>query len=273
METIRKPAVAGMFYPSSPTVLSNTIDELLNNNFTKEQFSGITGIVAPHAGYVYSGGTAAYAYNTVKDKIIDTVIILSPSHREYFNGLSIYSGDSYSTPLGTVKINKDIREILTQKSKIIYSSVEGHRNEHAVEVQIPFLQTIYNDFTIVPIVLGDQNRKYMFELAERLAEVITDTTLIVASSDLSHFYNKNKAELLDKIVEDKITKFDYNGLQNDLDKGYCEACGGGTIVTLLKLSELINKKKSQVLKRTTSGDITGDYSEVVGYLSAVVFQE
>ena len=272
METIRKPAVAGMFYPASPKVLSSTIDELLNNNSTNTQFTNVTGIVVPHAGYVYSGGTAAYAYNAVKDKNTNTVIILSPSHREYFNGISIYSGDAYSTPLGTVKVNKELRDTLTQKSKIIHSAVEGHRNEHALEVQIPFLQTIYKDFTILPVILGDQRRNYMIELAERLAEIINNNTLVVASSDLSHFYNKDKADLLDKIVENKINKFDYEGLQNDLDHGYCEACGGGAIVTLLKLSEIINRKKSKVLARTTSGDITGDYSEVVGYLSAVVYE-
>jgi len=130
---------------------------------------------------------------------------------------------------------------------------------------------LFKDFSIVPIVMGDQNILFVNELAEKLAELITNETLIVASSDLSHFYNKLKANQLDSVVERHIKNFDYNGLQRDLETKKCEACGGGAIVAMMKASDLVKKKKSIILSRSDSGDVSGDNSEVVGYLSAAVY--
>ncbi len=271
MDFVRKPAVAGMFYPASPSVLESTVLDLLGKNNKSEIFNNIVGIVAPHAGYIYSGGTAAYAYNCVKELDIETVIILSPSHREYFDGVCIFNGEGYATPLGTVFVNKEVKQKLSLNSKIIFEGIQGHRNEHAIEVHIPFLQTIFSNFTIVPIVIGNQSTQNIFELANKLTEVYNEKTLIVASSDLSHFYNKNEANKLDGIIEDKINNFDYLGLQTALNQSKCEACGGGAIVALMKTADLLNHKKAKVLARTDSGDITGDNGEVVGYLSAVVY--
>ncbi|NMB80298.1 MAG: AmmeMemoRadiSam system protein B, partial [Ignavibacteria bacterium] len=152
----------------------------------------------------------------------------------------------------------------------IFRGIQGHRAEHAVEVQIPFLQVMLKDFSIVPIVLGDQNRNFVYELADKIAAVIDDKTLIVASSDLSHFYSRSMADKLDSVVEKNIANNDYEKLQSDLETGRCEACGGGAIVAMMRAANLVNKNKSKVLARTNSGDVTGDYTEVVGYLSAVM---
>ncbi|NJD22872.1 MAG: AmmeMemoRadiSam system protein B [Melioribacter sp.] len=271
MKNVREPAVAGMFYPASSVKLKEDIQHLLDTYKPQEKFKNVVGIVSPHAGYAYSGKTAAFAYNAVKGKNYKTIIVISPSHREYFAGISIYNGDAYKTPLGEVPINKKMRYELILDSKIIFNGISGHRAEHAVEVQIPFMQMTMNDFSIVPIVMGDQNRMCINELSQRLASVMNDETLIVASSDLSHFYSKEQADKRDSIVEKRIAEFDYENLQNDLEVGKCEACGGGTIVTMMKTAALFNKKKSKVLSRTDSGDVTGDNSEVVGYLSAVVY--
>ncbi|MCX7797654.1 MAG: AmmeMemoRadiSam system protein B [Melioribacter sp.] len=271
MKQVREPAVAGMFYPSSPSKLMEEIQLLLDTAKLSDQIENIVGIVSPHAGYIYSGKTAAYAYNTIKDKNYKTVIIISPSHREYFAGISIYNGDAYKTPLGEVEIDKYLSSELTKGSKFIFEGIQGHRGEHAVEVQIPFLQVVLSDFKIVPIVMGDQNRVFINELADRLSKTIDKNTLIVASSDLSHYYSKKTANELDSIVEVHIKNFDYEGLLRDLENQRCEACGGGAIVTLMKSAALINKNKSRVLHRSDSGDVSGDYSEVVGYLSAVIY--
>lgn len=271
MKQVREPSVAGMFYPSSPSKLKEEIQLLLDTTKLSEQIENIVGIVSPHAGYIYSGRTAAFAYNAIKDKNYKTVIIISPSHREYFAGISIYNGDAYKTPLGEVSVDKNISTELARGSKIIFEGIQGHRAEHAVEVQIPFLQMVLNDFKIVPIVMGDQNRVFVYELADKLSKVIDENTLIVASSDLSHYYSKRTANELDSIVEKHINNFDYEGLQRDLENRRCEACGGGTIVTLMKTADLVNKKKSKVLHRSDSGDVSGDNSEVVGYLSAAFY--
>mgnify|MGYP001184537808 CR=1 FL=1 len=271
MKQVREPSVAGMFYPSSPSKLKEEIQIFLETSKPSENIENIIGIISPHAGYIYSGKTAAYAYNAVKNKNYKTVIIISPSHREYFAGISIYNGDAYKTPLGEVEIDKTVSSVLISSSKIIFEGIQGHRSEHAVEVQIPFLQMVLDDFKIVPIVMGDQNRIFVYELAEKLSKVVNDQTLIVASSDLSHYYSKRTADELDSIVEKHIQNFDYEGLQRDLENNRCEACGGGAIVALMRAADLIQKRKSKVLHRSDSGDVSGDNSEVVGYLSAAIY--
>ncbi len=271
MKNVREPAVAGMFYPNSPAKLKSQIIDLLASANVQEKQTGILGIISPHAGYQYSGKTAAFAYNTIKDKYYSTVIIISPSHREYFPGVSIFNGDSYKTPLGEVNLNKELVAELTLNSPIIFESTKGHKAEHALEVQIPFLQTVLNNFTIVPLVMGDQRKQFVDELAGALAKVVDQNVLIVASSDLSHFYSKDEADLYDSLTEKRIFEMDIENLQADLDTEKCQACGGGPILSLLKTAKLLGKNNCKILSRTNSGDVTGDYSEVVGYLSAVVY--
>ena len=271
MNNIRPPAVAGLFYPSDSYKLRTDINNMLSTVESKPFAKHIVGIVSPHAGYVYSGKTAAYGFNLLKNKNYDKVIIISPSHREYFAGASIFNGDAYETPLGVVEIDKELAQKIIEGSKTIFFGMEGHRQEHAIEVQIPFLQTVLTDFKIVPIVMGDQGEVFVDDLANQIAKAVDDKTLIVASSDLSHFYSKQKAFELDSIVAKHISDFDYEKLQNDLNSRKCEACGGGPIVVLMKVAGLLNKKKSMLLHRSDSGDVSGDNSEVVGYLSAAIF--
>lgn len=271
MKGIREPAVAGMFYSASASKLKEEVALLLENAQISESFGNIAGLVSPHAGYLYSGKTAAYAFNSLGGKHYKTVVIISPSHREYFRGVSIYDGDAYRTPLGDVPVNKEMTEQLISGSRTIFKGIQGHRAEHAIEVQIPFLQVILKDFSIVPVVLGDQNRNFVFELAEKLSGVVDEETLIVASSDLSHFYTRSMADKLDSVVENDIRENNYEKLQSDLETGKCEACGGGAIVALMKTAGMTNRKNTRVLYRTDSGEVTGDYSEVVGYLSAVIY--
>lgn len=271
MKKIRPAQVAGYFYPDNPVQLKNEIEKMLQEATVDQNFNKIVGIVSPHAGYMYSGKTAAYAYNTIKGKNIKTAIVISPSHREYFPGISVYEGNGYETPLGIVEIDDEKAAKLIEGSKLIFKGIQGHRKEHALEVQIPFLQSVLDEFKIVPIVMGDQSKVFVDELAAKLSEVMDDQTLLVASSDLSHFYNANEANLLDSLVEKRINDFDYEKLQQDLDAHRCEACGGGPIVAIMKAAALNNYHKAEVLKRTDSGDVTGDKSEVVGYLSAVIY--
>lgn len=271
MNYVRPAQVAGYFYPSNPDKLKNDIGLLLDVTKPKEKFERIFGIVAPHAGYVYSGKTAAHAYNILVGKKYKSVVVISPSHSEHFPGISIFEGDAYETPLGILKVDKEFREKLLTDDGVIFKGYEGHRREHALEVQLPFLQTVLQDFKIVPVVMGDQSKRNVDTLAKKLAEVSDDETLIVASSDLSHFYSKSQADKLDSVVEKRVREFDFESLQMDLDTHVCEACGGGPIVALMKAANLKNIAHSMVLYRCDSGDVTGDNSEVVGYLSAVFY--
>ncbi|PJA95530.1 MAG: AmmeMemoRadiSam system protein B [Ignavibacteriales bacterium CG_4_9_14_3_um_filter_34_10] len=270
-EIIRKPAVAGLFYPKNADALKSMITDLLSK--TKSEINGenIFGLVSPHAGYIYSGYTAAFAYNVLSEKEFTTAIILSPSHHDYFQGISVYSGDFYETPLGKVAVDKDLRTLFLNNSKNIYSADIGHRAEHAIEVQIPFLQIIKGNFKILPVVIGDQRRKYLDELSAKIAECYSPETVIIASSDLSHFYNKEMAGKLDELVEERIRDFDFEELQADFENQNCEACGGGAIVSLMKAANLKGFTKSKILSRTDSGDFSGDNTSVVGYLSAVIY--
>jgi MEMO1 family protein len=272
MSRIRKPAVAGLFYPDNPVKLKEMVDTLLSIAEPPVPVKDIFGIIVPHAGYVYSGLTASYAFNLLKGKNIKTVIILSPSHREFFPGLSLYDGDAFETPFGTVEIDKDLSDRLMEGSTEFIRSETGHINEHAVEVEIPFLQQILTKFKIVPVVMGDQKPRFVNELARRLADVYDEGILILASSDLSHYHSRKEAAGMDGLIEQRITNFEYEKLLVDLEVKHCEACGGGPIVALMKAAAERRFNKSLVLHRSDSGDVTGDTSEVVGYLSAVIYK-
>jgi AmmeMemoRadiSam system protein B len=271
MENVRSAQVAGYFYPADPQQLRSEIKVFLETTKPVDVIENIFGIISPHAGYVYSGKTAAYVYNLIKGKNFKRVVIISPSHSEYFAGISVYYGDAYETPLGLLEVDKEFVSKLVENSKTIFKGVEGHRNEHALEVQLPFLQSVLNDFKIVPVVMGEQGRMYVDELAKKLSAVTDDETLIVSSSDLSHFHSKSEADKLDSIVEKRISSFDFDGLQKDLDNHNTEACGGGPIVAMMKAAALKDKNHALVVHRSDSGDVSGDNREVVGYLSAVVY--
>lgn len=271
MELVRKPAVAGMFYPGSANELNEQLEYLFAKAATQEHYENIAGIIAPHAGYVYSGLTAAKAYVHLKDKSYKNVFVISPSHREYFRGISIYPGDYYETPLGKIKINKDLSNKLTEAGEYIYLGHEGHRGEHALEVHLPFLQKTLNQFELIPIVMGDQAPEFINDLATALAKTIDDESLVVASSDLSHFYDKDTANRLDSVVAEHINNFNYEELIKDLEARKCEACGGGPMAALMKALAAKGKNNSKVIARSDSGDVSGDNSEVVGYLSAIVY--
>ena len=273
MQKVRYSVIAGTWYPGNEKRLRDEINLMLDIAKPEKNYENILGVISPHAGYRYSGKTAAYAYNTIKDKTYETVVVVSPSHCEYFKGISVFDGDAYETPLGKLKINNELREKLINSSDLIFAGEEGHSSEeHSLEIQLPFLQVVLGDFSLLPIVIGDQRRENVFELAEKLATIKDDKTLIVVSTDLSHFHPKHEAEILDGIVKEEISRMDYEGLQRALERNTCEACGGGGIVTLLKAAEILNYKNSDVLNVVDSGDVTGDNDRVVGYLSAVIYK-
>ncbi len=278
-EKVRPPAVAGLFYPDVPSILNAEIEKMFERSVDiigdREINGEIKGIIAPHAGYMYSGQTAATAYSLLRGKRFDTVVVVSPSHREYFDGISIYDGKAYRTPLGEIEIDVDLAQLIVERGDgLIEFSSYGHRQEHAIEVHLPFLQKALGYFKLIPIVMGDQKADYCFRLGDILGEVLKErSVLLVASTDLSHYYPYDVALKFDKVVIDDVAKFSPEKLMDDLEQQRCEACGGGPTVAVMSAARKLGADKSEVLYYCNSGDVTGDRTGVVGYLSAVLFKQ
>jgi MEMO1 family protein len=266
---VRIPTVAGLFYEDSPDILRKNIDGYLEHARVPKLKNSVRAIVSPHAGYIYSGFTAAHAYKMIKGINYDCVIVVGPSHREYFDGVSIYPGDAYETPLGTIPVNKEIREELLEEKNGIVASDAGHRSEHSIEVQLPFLQTVLGDFSFVPVIMGDQRRQLCNELAEAIVRVSTNRNiLLVASSDLSHYHPYDEAVMLDNRVISELEKYDSETFISKIEERSFEACGGGPIAVVMNAAQKLGANKADILYYCNSGDITGDKSGVVGYLAA-----
>ncbi len=271
LQSIRQPAVAGMFYPGDQRLLKQEVDSLLKKAQPELPLGKIVALISPHAGYTYSGLTAAYGYKLLEEKTFETVVIISPSHREYFEGISIYQGKAYQTPLGALLVDEELRAELLGQSDLIESSSRGHGAEHAIEVQLPFIQQTLGDVKILPLVMGDQRSDFCFELGNVLADVLQEKEcLLIASTDLSHYYPYDTAKKIDKRTVEDIERFDYEKLMEDLDSNYAEACGGGPTVAVLSAAKQLGATDVQILHHCNSGDVTGDHSGVVGYLSATI---
>ncbi|MCZ7555643.1 MAG: AmmeMemoRadiSam system protein B [Bacteroidia bacterium] len=268
---IRQPAVSGLFYPADPTLLSLHIDSLLDEHSQAHAGALPLGVIAPHAGYAWSGSVAAAAYARLRGHNFRTAVIVSPSHREYFNGISVFEGDAYRTPLGLINVDVELREKLLASRGVIHESSLGHRDEHAIEVHLPFLQRVNPDAKILPIVMGDQRAEHCSLLADALAASVNPAnTIIIASSDLSHFHDQLTAVGLDNVAAKDIREGLPMKLLDDLATHRCEACGGGPIAVVLSACAQLGADNVSVLKQCTSGDVSGDTQRVVGYLSAIV---
>ena len=274
MKEIREPAVAGAFYPDKPEVLSRDVKKYLENS-KKEKIEGdIVALISPHAGYMYSGQVAAYAYKLVEGRAFDSVVVVAPSHRVLFKGASLYDRGGYRTPLGVVPIDTELSKKMMERRKEIQFLPEAHSQEHSLEVQIPFLQVVLKTFNLIPIVMEPH---WSWETCQSVASAIAETVkgkrvLLVASTDLSHFYTYNIAVELDKIFLNHIERFDVEGLNRDLKNNRTEACGGGPVVTIMLAAKMLGANHGKVLKYANSGDVTGDRSRVVGYAAGVFYK-
>ncbi len=272
-EKIRDSIVAGSFYPNDPYILRLQIEDFLKNAKDHE-LQNIKALICPHAGYIYSGQIAAFSYRQIQNKEYDSIIIIAPSHSEYFDFVSIYDGDAYSTPFGKIGIDKKRSQVLTEYDNNIKFSENGHYNEHSIEVQLPFLQYIYKDFLLIPIVIGAQSKKNIDGIGKAIGELFADQNiLVIASTDLSHYHRYEEAVVLDTKVKNLVSKFDIDSLKSEFLKNDIEMCGGGPVVAAMIAAKKMGANKAVILKYQNSGDVSGDRSAVVGYLSAAVFNE
>jgi AmmeMemoRadiSam system protein B len=269
-EDIRRAAVSNAFYPGDPVRLNDEIDVLIRNSESLPISGEISALICPHAGYMYSGEVAAMGYRQLKDRQYSVVAVISPSHYEPFQGVSVFNGKAYETPLGLAQVAVGKADRLIEQNDWIKSSWDGHRYEHALEVQIPFLQTVLPDLHIIPIVMGDQSFTTAHVLGEALGAVLDkESSLIVASSDLSHRHPYEEANHIDGHTREVIESFDEETLERELTQGTCEACGAGPIIATMVASKRSGADSAKVLIYQNSGDVCGVRSEVVGYLSAV----
>jgi MEMO1 family protein len=277
MDGIREPAVSGTFYPSNPDVLRSDIDGYLSKAPDEKIPGSIAGLISPHAGYMYSGQTAAYGYKTLVGAHYDTVIIVGPSHQSFFVGVAAYDKGAFRTPLGLVPIDEELSGELIGRADIVHSDPRVHRGEHAIEVQLPFLQTVLGSFELVPLIMGtSQDPESSVQLATLIYDCIKDKGkryLIMGSTDLSHYYPYDLAVEIDKAAIGLIKAFDVQGLIRDLPLEKYEACGAGPFISTMMVCEKLGAGHSKVLKYANSGDVTGDKSGVVGYVSCVFHGE
>ncbi len=276
-DRIRESVIAGTWYPGDPGTLEKTLRGYLDavpETEDKTPFAEPpTALIVPHAGYRYSGQVAAHAYKRLQNAPFDTVFIIAPSHRVRFSGVSVYDGAGYRTPLGVVPIDRETTTALMQSDDRIRYVPEAHAQEHSLEIQLPFLQTVLGDFTLVPLVMGDQSLSTCRWLSEKAASAARGkSALIVASTDLSHYHSYEAAKKLDKVVLDRVAAFDPEGLNRRLASGECEACGGGPMVAAMMAARHLGADDAQVLNYANSGDVTGDKSRVVGYMAAVFWK-
>ncbi len=270
LKGVRKPVIAGTWYPGRPEDLRRMISDFLAKVETGPVPGELKGLIAPHAGYIYSGQVAAYAYKQLEGLSFETVVVVHPSHRLYIDGYALTAAASYETPLGQVPLDEEVIARLDEELKFTFLRAD---QEHSLEIQLPFLQFVLGDFKLVPIMMGDQSIGQCQKLASALVKVLDGKkALLVASSDLSHFYSYRTAVSLDTVIINHVENYDPEGLAKALAMGKAEACGGGPIVAVMLASRGLGADKAKVLKYANSGDVTGDFGSVVGYMAAVFYR-
>jgi MEMO1 family protein len=272
---VRKPVFAGSFYPRDPAALERMVESSLKDASAKGDpvAAGIFGLVAPHAGYEYSGKVAGYAYSQIKGKPYSTVIIIGPSHQIPFRGVSVYPSGQWETPLGNVAVDSETARLLMEKCKSVKPFSPAFEKEHSLEVQLPFLQKTLKDFRIVPLVTGDMGADDFKSLSEALASLVRQnpkTFLIVASSDMSHYHNYSLAVKMDGGTLKNIEKLDVDKVLEGVRSGEGELCGAQAVITLMMVAKRMNGDV-KLLNYANSGDVTRDRSRVVGYGSLAFF--
>jgi AmmeMemoRadiSam system protein B/AmmeMemoRadiSam system protein A len=274
---VRPAAVAGSFYPADAAQLTKMLDAALAEvpAATGER---VVALIAPHAGYEYSARVAAYSYARIAGANFKRVVVIGPSHIEAFGYSSVYDGQAYTTPLGQVAVDREFAKKLAKADPSIRLSGMGHdftagaRGEHSVEVQLPFLQKMLGQFVVVPVVMGDQSYEASRALGVALAELLKNDkeTLIVASSDLSHYHDYATATAMDGHLLKAATDGDYFSISRNNEVRVWEACGAAPIVAAMIASERLGAAHPRLLKYANSGDVTGDKTRVVGYGALVM---
>lgn len=275
IDPIRPSPIAGSWYSANPQELAQTIDAYLEAAEPQRPSGEVVGLVAPHAGHVYSGPVAAYAFKTIMGHHFDHVAVLAPLHQYDPHPVLTSAHNAYKTPLGVLPINKEavaaVDTAFHARTGLNLTPIANDR-EHSLEIELPFLQrTLAGEYDLIPIMVRDQTRQVAHDLGLALAEALNkDTTLLVASSDLSHFYPESQANQLDGLVMKTLAKLSPDDLFDLQNRGLGQACGLSPIATVLWTAQEWGADQVTLLDYNTSAAITGDRSSVVGYGAAAI---
>jgi len=273
LNPIRPPAVAGRFYPGNPTTLSTTIEGFIDRSFVPKP---AIGVIVPHAGYVYSGHVAGAVYSQVA--VPPRVIILCPNHTGLGVPLSIMCRGAWQTPLGNLEIDSELADALMSANPDLEEDSEAHRREHAIEVQLPFLQhdrhgPSSDGSRFVPIAIGTSNWDALERLGKAIAETIQRidrTTLIVASSDMNHYESDAITRVKDAWAIEPILKLDAKSLHETVRRRSISMCGAGPAAAMMVASKNLGATQSELTKYATSAEVSKDFDRVVGYAGVIV---
>lgn len=275
MIDIRKPIERG-WYPDNPSELSKSLDKYLKDVISDKPKVKPFGIVVPHAGHRYSGQVAAYAFKYLENLDFETVVIVSPYHYPHTGNVITTSHQAYETPLGLIEVDSPvIKYIDINLKKKLGKGLRYISNdqEHSIEVELPFLQHVLGNFRLAPLMISNQTLEVAQALGQSIAEVISNkNALLVASSDLSHYYSEEIANSLDSEILRLINEFDPEGVIEADEQGTGFACGRAAIASVLFACRDLEAKNIKILKNSTSGDVTGNYNQVVGYCAAVIWK-
>jgi AmmeMemoRadiSam system protein B len=269
----RPTAVAGTWYPGHPAALVRDVDDYLEQAAV-EPGARVRAIIAPHAGLMFSGPVAAWAYKAAAAGSYDAAILVGPSHFVGFDGVAVWPSGHFNSPLGPARVDEALAAALL-RSPIAHEREAAHRREHSLEMQLPFVRRLFPDLPIVPVVIGYQVRETIDPLGELLATTARDrNVLLVASTDLSHYFDAATADRLDGHVRDLVNAFDVDGLLDiyeqypEQERGRYVACGGGAAIAVMRAAQRLGATEGRVLHYAHSGHVSGDDTAVVGYLAA-----
>jgi MEMO1 family protein len=272
---VRRAAVAGSWYPGTASAIAAEVDSYLEAARSAPPPGRLVALVSPHAGLRYSGPVAAYGYKLLRDAPEGpglTAVLVGPSHRAAFDGVALHATGAWETPLGRAPVDEEIARALLEADGVVFDDPVVHRDEHSLEMQMPFLQRRTPGLRIVPLLMGSQSRREVEALAAALARALAGrAALLVASSDLSHYQPAAVANRLDAAVVEAVGRFDEDALMARLETQHNVACGGGPVVAVMKAARALGADRATVLKYGDSGDVgERDKSHVVGYLSAAL---
>jgi len=275
-QVVRPAAVAGSWYPGQRAALAREVDRYLDEA-SDPPAGDLLAAIAPHAGLMYSGPVAGHAYRALRGQTFDVAVLVGPSHFIGFDGVAVVDQGGFETPLGLVAIDADVAAALLDASDLVHVRPAAHAREHSLEMQLPFLQRVQPDVPVVPAVMGYQTRETVLGLGAALASTLTGRrALLVASTDLSHYLDAATASRHDGRVADHVSHFDPEALLAEFerypehDRGRCVACGGGPAIAVMLAARSLGATNARVLRYANSGDVSGDYGAVVGYLAAVI---
>lgn len=273
MSDIRPSPIAGTWYPRNPDVLRQSIDEQLSTAEISLPQGKVIGVVVPHAGHRYSGHVAAHAFKCLEGLKPELVAVVSPLHSHYPGDVFSTGHEFYSTPFGEIPVDHELSDHIAEgiKGKISFTKIRQDP-EHSLEIELPFLQRVFtHPFRLLPLMILNQTASIAETLGQVLAQAIQGkSSILVASSDLSHFYPADVAREYDETILSRIEAFDPLGVINAEKEGVGFACGRAAIATVLWAARYLGADQVKVLKYAHSGDVTGDHHSVVGYGSAVI---